>query len=240
MTGAFRTSGELDQIAPALVAVFAVSRTVGTDASAKIDTKGGDGYRYDYATLSQVYGAVRASLADAGVVPMQTTVIDEAAGAVLLRCSTRLLHSSGQWIENDAVVSVDSRGRAQQWGAAMSYARRYSLLLALSVATGDDDAASIPPPRPLQSVGQVKKALLIALYDDQVLARAAWDRLAPGDGPFSDMEAHQIVRAGMMEATAVQGEIDAAARAATAAAAADTASSDTSADTAGPDGEGVE
>ena len=122
----------------------------------------------------------------------------------------------------------------------MSYARRYSLLLALSVATGDDDAASIPPPRPLQSVSQVKKALLIALSDDQVLARAAWDRLAPGDGPFSDMEAHQIVRAGMMEATAVQGEIDAAARAATAAAAADTASSDTSADTAGPDGEGVE
>ncbi len=123
MTGVFRTSTDLDQIAPALVAVFAVSRTVGTDASAKIDTKGGDGYRYDYATLSQVYGAVRASLADAGVVPMQTTVIDEAAGAVLLRCSTRLLHSSGQWIENDAVVSVDSRGRAQQWGAAMSYAR---------------------------------------------------------------------------------------------------------------------
>ena len=89
----------------------------------------------------------------------------------------------------------------------------------------------------------MKKALLIALYDDQVLARAVWDRLAPGDGPFSDMEAHQIVRAGMMEATAVQHEIDAAARAATAAAAAaaaDTASSDTSADTAGPDGEGVE
>ena len=91
MTGAFRTSGELDQIAPALVAVFAVSRTVGTDASAKIDTKGGDGYRYDYATLSQVYGAVRASLADAGVVPMQTTVIDEAAGAVVRPSGGRLL-----------------------------------------------------------------------------------------------------------------------------------------------------
>jgi hypothetical protein len=240
MTGVFRTSTDLDQIAPALVAVFAVSRTVGTDASAKIDTKGGDGYRYDYATLSQVYGAVRAALADAGVVPMQTTVIDEAAGAVLLRCSTRLLHLSGQWIENDAVVSVDSRGRAQQWGAAMSYARRYSLLLALSVATGDDDAASIPPPRPLQSVSQVKKALLIALSDDQTLARASWERLAPGDGPFSDIEAHQIVRAGMMEATAVQAEIDAAARAATVAAAADTAGSDATDDTPGDDGEGPE
>ena len=43
------------------------------------------------------------------------------------------------------VVKVSGKNPAQDYGSALTYARRYSLLLAFGLATADDDAASLNP-----------------------------------------------------------------------------------------------
>jgi len=46
------------------------------------------------------------------------------------------------------VVKVSGKNPAQDYGSALTYARRYSLLLAFGLATADDDAASLNPVEP--------------------------------------------------------------------------------------------
>jgi hypothetical protein len=43
------------------------------------------------------------------------------------------------------VVKVSGKNPAQDYGSALTYARRYSLLLAFGLATADDDAATLNP-----------------------------------------------------------------------------------------------
>jgi len=64
---------------------------------------------------------------------------------------TRLLHSSGEWIEGRMTLPV-SKADAQGYGSALTYARRYGLCAAVGIAPEDDDgnaaSAAAPPPRP--------------------------------------------------------------------------------------------
>jgi len=46
------------------------------------------------------------------------------------------------------VVKVSGKNPAQNYGSALTYARRYSLLLAFGLATADDDAAALNPVEP--------------------------------------------------------------------------------------------
>ena len=46
------------------------------------------------------------------------------------------------------VVKVSGKNPAQDYGSALTYARRYSLLLAFGLATADDDAAALNPVEP--------------------------------------------------------------------------------------------
>jgi hypothetical protein len=56
----------------------------------------------------------------------------------VVKCTTRIMHISGQWI--DSVATVTAGGLSPQlFGGAISYVRRYSLSAAFSVATPDDD-----------------------------------------------------------------------------------------------------
>jgi hypothetical protein len=46
------------------------------------------------------------------------------------------------------VVKVSGKNPAQDYGSALTYARRYSLLLAFGLATFDDDGATLTPIKP--------------------------------------------------------------------------------------------
>ena len=52
---------------------------------------------------------------------------------------TRLLHSSGQWIEGETAVRAKDDS-AQAMGSAITYARRYGLAAMVGVYQTDDDA----------------------------------------------------------------------------------------------------
>ncbi len=63
----------------------------------------------------------------------------------VVRPSTRLLHLSGQWLE-DAVSTMLPTGDPQSIGSAITYLRRYSLQSVAGIAPEDDDAEKAHQP----------------------------------------------------------------------------------------------
>jgi hypothetical protein len=63
--------------------------------------------------------------------------IDKEAG--LLRLTTILAHSSGEWVSSEwPVCQISDIASAQRMGAALTYARRYALFTLVGIA-GEDD-----------------------------------------------------------------------------------------------------
>lgn len=128
-----RTSEQLDQIAPALLAAQQEF------ANPKKDTKG---HHYKYATLDQVIDCVVPVLNTHGIMLTQNHVASE-PGTVGL--STTLIHESGQFIESTMTIPMEgnkSMSACQQYGSASTYARRYAIQSAAGLcAESDDDAA---------------------------------------------------------------------------------------------------
>jgi hypothetical protein len=87
--------------------------------------------------LSSGLDLVRKSLGRHEIATVQTTSIDEAAG--LIRLTTTLAHSSGEWVSSDwPVCPVSETAVPHRMGAALTYARRYALFTLVGIA-GEDD-----------------------------------------------------------------------------------------------------
>jgi ERF superfamily len=93
--------------------------------------------RFRYAPLSSGLDIVRKSLGRHEIATIQATAIDKEAG--LLRLTTVLAHSSGEWISSEwPVCQITDIASAQRMGAALTYARRYALFTLVGIA-GEDD-----------------------------------------------------------------------------------------------------
>lgn len=91
-------------------------------------------FRADYATLASCLDACRGPLADNGLSVVQGLAVTDSRLVV----TTRLLHASGQWIEDALPVPI-SKMDAQGLGSAATYGRRYGLTALLAIAQADDD-----------------------------------------------------------------------------------------------------
>jgi hypothetical protein len=92
---------------------------------------------FRYAPLSSGLDIVRKGLGRNEIATIQTTAIDKDAG--LLRLTTVLAHSSGEWISSEwPVCAIADIASAQRMGAALTYARRYALFTLVGIA-GEDD-----------------------------------------------------------------------------------------------------
>jgi hypothetical protein len=79
---------------------------------------------FRYASLSAGLDLVRKGLGRQEIATVQTTSIDEATG--LIRLTTTLAHSSGEWLSSDwPVCPVSETSAPHRMGAALTYARRY-------------------------------------------------------------------------------------------------------------------
>jgi hypothetical protein len=92
---------------------------------------------FRYAPLSSGLEIVRKTLGRHEIATVQTTTIDKEAG--LIRLTTVLAHSSGEWIASDwPVCAVSDTATPHRMGAALTYARRYALFTLVGIA-GEDD-----------------------------------------------------------------------------------------------------
>jgi hypothetical protein len=92
---------------------------------------------FRYAPLSTGLDIVRKGLGRHEIATIQSTDIDKEAG--LLRLTTILAHSSGEWVSSEwPVCQISDIASAQRMGAALTYARRYALFTLVGIA-GEDD-----------------------------------------------------------------------------------------------------
>jgi len=106
---------------------------------------------FRYAPLGTGLDIVRKTLGRYEIATVQTTAIDHAAGIVNL--TTVLAHASGEWIASDwPVCRIADMAAPRRMGAALTYARRYSLFALVGIAGEDDlDAPDLnagPAPKP--------------------------------------------------------------------------------------------
>ena len=97
------------------------------------------GYGYDYVPLNKVIDMLKSVLPEFGLSYVQLPYGGASGQTVGL--TTRIVHESGEWLEETAEFPVtDMKGvnATQKAGAAITYFRRYALLSAFGV-TGDKD-----------------------------------------------------------------------------------------------------
>ena len=125
-------------------------------------------FKSKYATLDSIQEHIRPILQKCGLVVSQPTEINEVAGTFV---RTTVYHvASGESISSVFPV-VTTKATAQEYGSAVSYAKRYSLsgLLNITIQDEDDDgnAASVSVPK--QNVTPEKRWL--------VESDASWDKV---------------------------------------------------------------
>ena len=92
---------------------------------------------FRYAALSSGLDIVRKALGGHEIATVQTTAIDKEAG--LIRLTTTLAHSSGEWLSSEwPVCAISESTVPRRMGAALTYARRYALFTVVGIA-GEDD-----------------------------------------------------------------------------------------------------
>jgi hypothetical protein len=107
---------------------------------------------FRYASLSSGLDLVRKSLGRHEIATVQTTSIDDTAG--LIRLTTTLAHSSGEWVSSDwPVCPVSETATPHRMGAALTYARRYALFTLVGIAGEDDLDAPDIIAEPLPAIG---------------------------------------------------------------------------------------
>jgi len=126
-----KTSENLDLLATALAAA---QGEIGNAS------KESEGYGYVYADLATVLDIGRPILSKHGLSVVQLPHNQD--GGIAL--STRLMHSSGQWIEDTLVMPAEKSKNlslAQDIGKIITYCRRYSYSALVGIAQEDKDAA---------------------------------------------------------------------------------------------------
>lgn len=114
-------------------------------------------FKSKYADLNSVFDSCRSLMADHGlsITQFPGTAPMESGPAVSL--TTRLMHESGQWLEDTMVIPL-SKATAQDYGSALTYARRYAISAIIGiVADEDDDGNQAQPPDRKKAVKSAAK-----------------------------------------------------------------------------------
>ena len=154
---------------------------------------------FRYAPLSSGLDIVRKTLSQHEIATVQTTSID----AGLVRLSTVLAHSSGEWIASDwPVCAISEIAAPHRMGAALTYARRYALFTLVGIA-GEDDvdapdlvAPTTPSPRTEEPPGGKTKGRLNGspAYRDQALSGDTRKNSRPNPARVLDPDASAALR----------------------------------------------
>jgi hypothetical protein len=123
-----QTSNEINHIATAL------AKAQGERGRAKKDANNPH-FNKKYADLASCWDACQQPLAANGLAVVQANVPNEKGVTV----KTRLIHSSGQWIEDEGLFVPASKLDAQGFGSAETYCRRYALCAMVGIAPEEDD-----------------------------------------------------------------------------------------------------
>ena len=115
----------------------ALAKAQGAMASAKQDGHNSH-YGNSYASLGSLLRVAKSTLAGNGIAVVQGTESLHIETGPLAIVVSRLLHSSGEWIESEVSLPLE-RVSAQDLGKALTYLRRYSLAALVGIVADEDD-----------------------------------------------------------------------------------------------------
>ena len=164
-------------------------------------------HSFRYAPLSSGLDIVRKGLGRYEIATIQTTTIDKDAG--LLRLTTVLAHSSGEWISSEwPVCAIADIASAQRMGAALTYARRYALFTLVGIAGEDDlDAPDLDATSKTEVVGPSRSDHHSQPTGDTAVVARARD----GGAPVLTSEQSAILRDRLLNQLAAIGSANEAA-----------------------------
>ena len=131
-----KTSESIKTISPALLAA---QRAI--ESASKASTN--PFFKSKYADLPTVIASVKPALNDNNIVFLQV-VGHNSEGATL---TTRLLHESGEWIEDTAPIVCKDAADPQKVGSGLTYMRRYALSAMVGLPAEDDDGNAAAKPK---------------------------------------------------------------------------------------------
>lgn len=133
-----KTSESLVKFAPAFLKAQAAITFASKDAT-------NPHFKSKYADLESVIDAVKKTLNDNGIMFIQSF---SPSDANRLSLTTRLMHESGEWIEDTLNMPLQ-KNDAQGYGSAATYSRRYALAAITGLYQADDDGNEAAKPQPI-------------------------------------------------------------------------------------------
>jgi hypothetical protein len=133
-------SESIDKLYPAFIAFQAEVPSVLKDGN-------NPHFKSKYATLPAITESVRPYLAKHGLGFTQSLAYRDGVQLIF----TRVMHTSGQWMEDEGYILNPTKNDPQGMASAVTYARRNTLGATCGIVTEDDDdgnAASAPRPQP--------------------------------------------------------------------------------------------
>lgn len=151
-----------------------VSGVLKKDSTAHVPMKNGGSYSYSYASLAAVVEHVNVMnvICQQSVQPPSLNIVNLPTSFLYLGDAiTRIKPADkdigyGEWLAPIPIVVAVGRNLMQEIGRSLSYARRYSLQCALTLAAEDDDGGADverqPQPVSSQQVEQIQQLLKTA------------------------------------------------------------------------------
>lgn len=155
-----QTSSEINELAAALAE--AQGEITNPEKNAK-----NPHFKSNYADLAGVLATVRPAFSKVGLSVVQMPHTTEKGNIAV---TTRIMHKSGQWIEDCLDIPMQGNNIAQAAGSVITYLRRYSLAAAAGIHQEDADAQglegqAVTPLRPTL-ISQDQLTELTALADE--------------------------------------------------------------------------
>ena len=181
-----QTSEQINEIATALVAVQ--SEIEDAEANAVNPAFGSR-----YSKLPTVMQAIRPTITKHGIAIIQSPASEQIDGVYHVGLMTRLLHTSGQWIEGEAFAPPEETNKAttsiQMFKKAVTMMRRTAALSMVGIAEEEDDdgassAGQPAVPGQVRSLGTVTATSGPGIVNAVQLAPATADPVATAGEVF--------------------------------------------------------
>lgn len=127
-----RSTDTTNELADALSQAQAEFPMIPRSREVKVKSDKGATYTFNYAPLDVIRAYVQPVLAKHRLAVSQ--------GVVGERLHTRLMHGSGQWLEDE--MPLPFRDKPQVYGSELTYKRRYAFCSILGISTEEDDDAN--------------------------------------------------------------------------------------------------
>ncbi len=124
-----KTSENIQEIAKALSVAQGQIKPASKDAA-------NPHFKSKFSSLAAIWDSIRDPLSSQGLVVLQDITTEDKS---VISVTTRIIHTSGQWVEFGPMCIPISKNDAQGMGSASSYAKRYTLCAALGIVSSDDD-----------------------------------------------------------------------------------------------------